>query len=621
MCGICGQYKFLSNEPVEKHVIEKMTATLVHRGPDDAGFYFSGSVGFGFRRLAIIDLDSGHQPMHDSDRKVWVVFNGEIYNFPGLKQELEGLGHLFRTKCDTEVIVYGYKQWGVDVLNHLNGMFGLGIWDVERKRLILARDAMGIKPLYYKIENGTLYFGSEIRAILAAAVERPEVDAVALNLFLRYRYSPAPLTLFKGINKLAAGTMLIVENGETRLKRWYTFSPVPFSSEPDPNEAGEELLAIYKRAVKRQLISDVPVGLLLSGGIDSGLLLGLMNLQGNSWPTFTVGYGEGFRDDELSDAAQTAKIFSARHATVHLDQETFEENLSKVISHLEEPVSTSSIVPMYAVCERARKDVKVALVGQGPDELFGGYTRHIGVRYGAYWRALPKPLRGFLSRAIQMFPRNEALKRGIYSLDIPERMKRYQQVFSIMRGETIDGLFQDGILPKDAGDQVLDYWHDLGVLSKHTDELGGFQFIEVRSSLPDELLMYGDKLSMAHGLEVRVPYLDLEVVEFVEKLGAAFKVRNGCRKWLHRRVCGEFLPKKILRRKKRGFGVNVVDQWFRESMTGKMGTYLLDRDSLMFRYMRADKVDRLCREHAAGKSDNYKILFSLVAFEEWLRCA
>jgi len=619
MCGICGQYNFGSGTPVELGTIKRMADSIAHRGPDDEGFFLSGPLGLGFRRLSIIDLTGGHQPMSDEECSVWVVFNGEIYNFPELKQELEKFGHVFRTKSDTEVIVHGYKQWGIDVLNHLNGMFGLGIWDVNRKRLTLARDAMGIKPLYYKIADGRLHFGSEIRAILAGRAEKGEVDAAALNLFLRYRYTPAPLTLFKGINKLAAGMMLIVENGETHLKRWYNYSPDPFSAEIDPDQATEELLAIYKRAVKRQLISDVPVGLLLSGGIDSGLLLGLMNLQGNSWPTFTVGYGDVFKDDELSDAAETARIFSARHATVQLNKETFEAILPKIMSCLEEPVATSSIVPMYLVCERARKDVKVALIGQGPDELFGGYTRHLGVRYGEYWRSLPRLSRRVLSKVIQALPRNEALKRGVYSLDIPERMKRYQQVFSVLPGQDIDSLFYDGILPSGAGDLVLDFWQDLGILSEQTDELGGFQFLEIRSSLPDELLMFGDKLSMAHGLEVRVPYLDREVVEYAEKLDTSFKVRNGSRKWLHRRVCSKFLPKEIMRRKKRGFGVNVVDQWFRESMSGRISSYLLDPDSLMFRYLKADQVQKLYKEHAAGKSDNYKILFSLIAFEEWLR--
>ena len=619
MCGICGQYNYKSDEPVDPHLIRRMADSITHRGPDDEGFLIARSLGLGFRRLSIIDLVGGHQPMSDIEESVWVVFNGEIYNFPELRKELQGFGHVFQNNSDTEVIVYGYKQWGIDVLNKLNGMFGVGIWDSRIKRLVLARDAMGIKPLYYKIKDGRLYFGSEIRAILAGTDGRTDVDTVALNLFLRYRYTPAPLTLFKGINKLAAGTMLVVEKGEAHPARWYNYRPIPFSPEPDPNEAAEDLLAIYKRAVKRQLISDVPVGLLLSGGIDSGLLLGLMNLQGNSWPTFTVGYGEEFKDDELSDAAITAKIFGARHSSVHIDKSSFEAALSKIISYLEEPVATSSIVPMYFVCERARQDVKVALIGQGPDELFGGYTRHLGIRYGAYWRSLPGWLKTLLSQAIHGVPRNEALKRGIYSLDATDRMRRYQQVFSIMPGHVIDSLFHDGSLPVNVGDKVLEYWHELRLLSEETDELGGFQFLEIRSSLPDELLMFGDKMSMAHSLEVRVPYLDREIVEFVEKLGASFKVRNGSRKWLHRNVCGEFMPKEILRRKKRGFGVNVVDQWLKQSLSGKMRDYFIDRDSLMFQYLSMRKIQQLFNEHYAGRNDNYKILFSLVAFEEWLR--
>ncbi len=324
MCGICGQFNFKSGEPVEPESVHRMTLSMTHRGPDDEGFFFSGSLGLGFRRLSIIDLAGGHQPMSDQEGAVWVVFNGEIYNFQELKRELQERGHQFLTSCDTEVIVHGYKEWGMDVLNRLNGMFGLAVWDVEKRRLLLARDAMGIKPLYYQIENGRLMFGSEVRPILAATGERPEVDIAALNLFLRYRYTPAPLTLFEGISKLAAGTRLVVESGEARLERWYRFSPEPFHPQPDDREAEEALLDIYKRAVKRQLISDVPLGLLLSGGIDSGLLLGLMNLHGDAWPVFTVGYGRGFSDDELADAAETARIFSAHFAGVQLDRGTFE---------------------------------------------------------------------------------------------------------------------------------------------------------------------------------------------------------------------------------------------------------------------------------------------------------
>jgi asparagine synthase (glutamine-hydrolysing) len=619
MCGICGQYNFKHQAPIIPENIKRMTKTIAHRGPDDEGYHMSGPLGFGFRRLSIIDLQGGHQPMSDREKSVWIVFNGEIYNFPQLKKELESLGHVFQTKSDTEVIIHGYKQWGTEVFNHLNGMFGLAIWDEKKKKLILARDPMGIKLVYYKIDSGCVCFGSEIRAVLAANPQKPEVDPVALNLFLRYRYTPSPLTLFKGVKKLAPGTMLSFEDGTYQSKRWYRYKPAPFSPILSDNEAKEELLEIYKKAVKRHLLSDVPVGLLLSGGMDSGLLLALMNRQGSSWPTYTVGYGENFKDDELADAALTAKTFSSKHVSVELDRKTFEATLSKIVSFLEEPVATSSIVPMYLVCERARQDIKVALIGQGPDELFGGYRRHLGVRYGAYWRGLPGWLRYSLTGAANTLPRNEAFKRGVYSLNVPDRMRRYQHVFSILPGEIIDNLFQEGILPSNTGDKVLEFWDDLRPLMEDTDELGGFQFLEIRSSLPDELLMFADKLSMAHGLEVRVPYLDKEVVEFTERLNANYKVRSGSGKWLHRQVCQDFLPKEFVKRKKRGFASNVVDDWFHNSLDSKLDDILLDSSSFMFQFLRPEAVRQLLKEHVSGKSDNYKILFSLVVFEEWLR--
>lgn len=620
MCGICGQYNFRNQQPVIPAKVKAMARTLVPRGPDDEGYFLSGPVGLGFRRLSIIDLEGGHQPMSDQEASVWVVFNGEIYNFSELRQELQGLGHIFRTRCDTEVIVHGYKQWGLDVFKHLNGMFGLAIWDDRRKRLVLSRDAMGIKLVYYRVDSDTVLFGSELRAVLAALPERPEVDVTALNLFLRYRYTPSPMTLYQGIRKLAPGTMAIFENKSWRVERWYQPRPRHFSPAKSDAEAKEELLDIYKRALKRHLISDVPLGLLLSGGVDSGLLLGLMSLYGDDWPTYTVGYGKSaYKDDELSDASETARIFSARNISVELSRTSFEQSLSKIVSILEEPIAASSIVPMYFVCERARQDVKVALMGQGSDELFGGYNRHLGVHYGSYWRRVPGWLRMGLEAGVARLPRNETLKRGVYSLSTENRMQRYQQVFSIMPGDSVDSLFRGGVLPEKAGDSVFDFWTDLVPEMEGVDELGGFQILELRSSLPDELLMYADKLSMAHSLEVRVPFLDREIVEYAERLPAAFKVRHGQRKWLHRKVSEGFLPEAILRRKKRGFAVNVVDEWFHNSLSNNMDGHLLDSSSLMFRFLNPEAVRRLLEDHRSGKSDNHKMLFSLIVFEEWLR--
>jgi len=620
MCGIAGQFNFQRREPVERTTIVRMARSIAHRGPDDEGFFIAGPVGLGFRRLSIIDLASGHQPMSDAEETVWRIFNGEIYNYQELRRELQSKGHRFKTNSDTEVIIHGYKEWGTQVFDRLNGMFGLAIWDVPNQRLVVARDAMGIKLVYYEIDNGTLTFGSEIRSILTAMDSKPAVDPVALKLFLQFRYTPSPLTIFQGIRKLAPGTMLVVEKGQCREERWYNFTPTPFPGPKKEKEATHELLELYRGAVGRHLLSDVPVGVLLSGGLDSGLLLGLMNEHGSSWPAYTIGYGRSFADDELSDAAETASLFGARHVTVKLDQSEFERSLPGIVDCLEEPIAASSIVPMYFVCQRARQDVKVALIGQGPDELFGGYKRHLGVHYGELWRGLPGGLRSMIGFAVNGLPRNETLKRGVHSLGVEDRLKRYQDVFSLVPTETIDELFRDDVLPRNKnGHDLLEYWSELAPQMKHSDELGGFQLLEIRSSLPDELLMYADKLSMAHSLEVRVPYLDRTVVEYVQRLSANFKVRNGTRKWLHRQVCQTYLPRQILRRKKRGFAVNVVDEWFQSSLSGELPDLLLDETSLMFDMLEPESVRKLLSAHRSGRQDNHKLLFSLVMLEQWLR--
>ncbi|PYR17438.1 MAG: asparagine synthase (glutamine-hydrolyzing) [Acidobacteria bacterium] len=617
MCGIAGQFNFERLEPVEPDIIRRMARSIAHRGPDDEGYFLRGPLGLGFRRLSIIDLAGGHQPMSDREQTVCVIFNGEIYNFKELRAELEQHGHAFRTRCDTEVIVHGYKQWGPAVFGRLNGMFGLASWDVERRRLVVARDAMGIKLVYYKIAAGRLTFGSEIRALLAAEPTLPDVDPTALNLFLKFRYTPSPLTIFRGIRKLAPGTMLVVEHGKCTEARWYDYTPVPFPKSKSEEEATNELLDLYKGAVKRHLLSDVPVGILLSGGLDSGLLLALMQEHGRQWPAYTVGYGKTFEDDELADAAESAALLGARHVPVQLDRSEFERSLPSIVSSLEEPIASSSIVPMYFVCRRAREDVKVVLVGQGPDELFCGYKRHLGIHYGDAWRMLPHPVRQAIGSAVKRLPRNETAKRGIYALGIQDPLARFEHVFSLAPAERIAGLFRSGP-PANALGHV-ESWTALLRETEYLDELGCFQHLEIRSSLPDELLMFADKLSMAHGLEVRVPYLDRTVVEFAERLNVSMKIRGRRGKWLHREVCKRFLPAALLKRQKRGFAVNVVDQWFQSSTNSTLSELLLDRTSIMFELLDPEPVRLLLEDHRAGKDDNHKLLFSLSMFEQWLR--
>ncbi len=619
MCGICGTYNFRTGAPADPRMLEKMSDTISHRGPDDSGSHVDGSLGLGFRRLSIIDLEGGHQPMTDDSGRVWVVFNGEIYNFRELRRELQGHGYRFRTTSDTEVIVHGYRQWGIDVVNHLNGMFGLGIWDVDARQLLLARDPFGIKFVYYRLDEAGIRFGSEIRPILASDTVQPRLDVAALNLFLRYRYTPSPYTLYEGIRKLPAGCRLVVRQGGTKLERYYRVSPEPPDPLPSIEEAEEELLARYRRAVKRHLIADVPVGLLLSGGVDSGLLLALMREQGGDHPTFTIGFGDSFEDDELRAAAETARILGADNYQVQLDEDAFADSIPDIVRALEEPVASSSTVPMYHLTRRARQQVKAALVGQGPDELFGGYRRHLGLYLGSAWRSLPGPLHTLAQQLGSHVPRSETLQRGLSALHEPDRLRRYEQVFSLMPGVEVDALFHPHVLPDGMDDRLLDTWADLVPLLDRTDELGGLQFLELRSSLADELLLYGDKLSMAHGLELRVPYLDREVVEYAEQLPASYKIHLGRRKYLHKRVCRSYLPPEIVRRCKLGFQTP-VDDWFRAGRRSRLtGGLLGDGDALVYSYLDRTAVRRLADEHQRGTRDHHKVLFSLVILEEWLR--
>lgn len=620
MCGICGQFNFRNDKPADVALVSGMTARLAHRGPDDEGLYSCGPIAMGFRRLSIIDIAGGRQPMSDVEESVWVVFNGEIYNFPELKAELIHHGHVFRTNSDTEVIVHGYKQWGQDVFGHLNGMFGVAIWDTKQRQLTLARDRMGIKLVYYRIDKNAVYFSSELRPLLNTHDSAPAIDPAAVNLFLRYRYTPSPLTIIDGVRKLAPGTRLVAKHGQApTIDRWWNYVPEPFDPMPSAKRAEETLIALYDSAVKRQLMSDVPVGLLLSGGLDSGLLLALMKRHRTEGPTYTVGYGSSFTNDELETAARTARILNTPNYSVTLNTQEFDDSLQSVIRALEEPIASSSVVPMYHVCRRAREDVKVALMGQGPDELFGGYTRHLGVRYGGYWRALPAWLRGYASTRLGGRERREWVKRGIYALGTRDRMLRYQKVLSIVTDNEGDELFRPEILAAPLDPTLLSLWKDFEAPLRATDELGGLQFLEIRSTLPDELLMYADKLSMAHGLEVRVPYLDHEIVEYVERLNCSFKVRHGRRKWLHRRVCRRFLPPEVVNRRKAGFAVNVVDEWFRRSLSSKMDHILQDTSSMIYQLMRPSAVGKLLHDHKEGKQNNHKILFSLVVLEYSLR--
>jgi asparagine synthase (glutamine-hydrolysing) len=617
MCGICGIVDRRGGA-IAPARIDRMTETLRHRGPDDVGRHVEPGVALGFRRLAIIDLEHGHQPMHDAGHAVEVVFNGEIYNFAALRKELQARGHCFRTRSDTEVIVHGYLEWGDEVLHRLNGMFGLAVWDRRRRRLLLARDRAGIKPLYWSIDDDELVFGSEIRALLAARDHSPGLDPTALALFLALRYTPSPRTVYEGIRKVPPGGRVVFDADGIHEDLWWTFTPEPFDPAPSPEAAAAELEARYAAAVERQLVSDVPVGILLSGGVDSALLLALMERVGHEWHAYTVGFGRDDPHDEIEAAAATARRFGARHVPVVLERADFEASLPTVVRTLEEPVASPSVVPMYFVAARAREDVKVALMGQGPDELFGGYRRHLGIRYGAAWRACPTPARDVLTRSVRALPRQATLKRGVAALGDPDPRRRWQQALSVEPVDTVTSLFRDGVLD-DVGNDLAECWAPLWPLSAGAGELNAFQYLEIRSTLPDELLLYADKLSMAHALEVRVPFLDHEVIEFALRLPPQYKVARGSGKRLHREVCRRHVPDDVLRRRKRGFAVDVVDRWYRSSVDHVLDDALLAPGAQLHEIIDPAVVAAMVAAHRTGREDHHKILHSLVVTELWLR--
>ncbi|MFZ7131891.1 MAG: asparagine synthase (glutamine-hydrolyzing) [Eubacteriales bacterium] len=616
MCGICGEYNYRSGKPANKEKLIKMANSIIHRGPDDSGIDMQGSIGLSFRRLSILDLSiAGHQPMKDSDGIITIVFNGEIFNFNELRAELRNRGYSFQSNTDTEVIIYAYKQWGEEFLDRMNGMFGLALWDKKQQKLIIARDRIGIKPIYYHESNDGIVFSSEIKALFEHGCVIPEVEPGSVYNFLRYRYTPAPETIYSGVKKLAPGMAITIENGSKKIWRWWNYRPNSFLGKKREDKVIQELSEIYTNALRRHLISDVPVGLLLSGGVDSALLLAMMKKEKGDWKTFSVGYGSLYEDDELQDAMKTAEYFNSDHHQVLIDQNMFNRSLPKIISYLEEPVATSSIVPMYYVCQRARQDVTVALVGQGPDELFGGYNRHVGIRIGEYYRYLPKRMRSFLEKIFKKKMNNELFRRALFALSDDDRKSRYQNVFSIEDASLIGSLFSEDSRENILNAQPIFLWDELTSFISDADELTGFQYLELRSSLPDELLMYSDKLSMAHSLELRVPYVDKEIVEYAEGLSQSLKMSCFKRKYIHKRVAKRFLPREIINRKKRAFASNVVKGWFRESVD----TFLLDsikqKHAKIYSFLDYNNVQDLIKANQNGM-DYHKLIFSLIVLEQ-----
>jgi asparagine synthase (glutamine-hydrolysing) len=618
MCGIAGI--FTPGTAVDGDVLEVMVATMAHRGPDGEGTWLGGDVGLGMRRLAIVDVAHGRQPLASEDGSVRVVFNGEIYNHRALRRELMARGHRLASATDGEVIAHLWEEHGPGCVAHLDGIFAVALWDASRRALLLARDQLGVKPLYVHRRAGQLRFASEIKALVAdPAVER-RPNLAALDAHLTFRFTPSPLTLLEGVEKLEPATWLLVEGGRERRERYWDPTPVE-RHDLSLDEAAGELRRHLDAAVRRQMMSDRPIGAMLSGGIDSAAVVALMTAAGTKVTTFTVGFEGGGDADETALARQTARCFETEHHDVLVPARDFREELPAAIEMLEEPVGTTSAIGFREVARLARPFVPVLLSGQGADELLAGYWRYVGESIASTVTAtvdrtrLAPLLTATVGRA-----RSARLKRGIAALGHRDMLDRFMQIYAVfddgdkaaLYGPELAGARSRAADPSQAVER-----HRRRVAGR--DSVGQMLYVDTRLWLPDDLLLVGDKMTMAESVEMRVPFLDRQLVEFVESLPTAYKLRRGVRKLVHKRAMEPLLPAQIVHRRERGFATP-MGRWLRGR---EMGDYaqdvLLDPGSLCAGLMRRDAMAALLDRHRSGRADHSRQLFCLLSLELWGR--
>ena len=607
MCGICGIVS--PRGPADPERLARMSATLVHRGPDSDGTFLDGPVGLAARRLAIIDLAGGDQPIANEDGTVTVVQNGELYNYPELRTELERAGHRFRTSCDTEVLVHLYEQEGDAFARRLRGMFAVALWDAPRQRLVLARDRYGIKPLYYRPEAGGLEFASELRSL-----PRGEIDLDALEAFLAFNSIPAPLTIFREARKLPPGHVLVWQDGQTRLERYARPAPVSRSElrEEDEAELLEELRGRLRDSVRAHLLSDVPVGVLLSGGIDSSALTALAAQEtGEPVRTFSIGFEER-SFDELSDARLVAERYGTQHRELVLRPDAA-LLLPALADAFDEPFADSSALPTYLVSQLAAEDVKVALSGEGGDELFGGYYTYVAdllaQRVGG--------LAGLAGPVVERLPSSTArasfdykAKRFVRGAHLPplERHHAWKEIFSPEARAELTG--------RRHGFDPVDLYRERFAETEGAELLARLQDVDLGIYLVDDLLVKTDRASMAHSLEARVPFLDLAVTSFAFSLPARHRVSGFRKKVLLRKAVAPLVPDQIVRAKKRGFSIPAA-AWLRGDLEPFARETLSAETVRQQGFFEPSSVERLIDRHVRGEEDLSRQLWGLLAFTLW----
>ena len=618
MCGIAGVFG-RNGAPVSAELVERMSTRLAHRGPDGAGTFVCGDIGLGHRRLSIIDLSGGSQPITNEDGTLLLIFNGEIYNYIELTEELLKKGHVFKTRSDSEVILHGYEEWGLECVSRFNGIFAFAIWDSNLKRLFLGRDHLGVKPLYYASLGSRFLFASEIKALLCDRDCSAEVDISSLGKLFTLRYVPSPDTLFKGIKKLPPAHWMTVDSGGLEIKRYWNSKPQPRSS---GNESAlvEEYRALIEDAVRLQMRSDVPVGLFLSSGIDSGALLAIMSrLSGRPIHTFTIGFEDGERTNETADASKMAQRFGADHSELIVSAKDYEHYYERYLWDIEEPVGNETAAAFYFVSKLAREKVKVTLTGQGADEPWAGYGRHVGAKFSQIYSRVPVTVTdGVFRPLVERFSRSEKLRRGVASLSERDTLTRFVKIYSFYSSEMKQKLFQPWVRDQISTDgaESVEALRWLYRDVENLDPLTQILYMDTRSNLPDDLLMVGDKTSMANAVEARVPFLDYRIVEFAESLRPELRLKGLSAKYLHKKAIEKWLPKEIVYRKKKGFA-NPVDCWLKGGMRSYVHECLLSQNSAVRRYFDGDYIRQTLQVHESDRLNNMRHIYLLVSFELW----
>jgi asparagine synthase (glutamine-hydrolysing) len=619
MCGFCGIYEPTGTAGIDPGLLRQMTGLMAERGPDAEGFWSDNRIGLGHRRLTIIDLAAGEQPVYNEDRSLLVVFNGEIFNYQELRRELIARGHRFSTQTDTEVIVHAYEEYGTACVQRFRGMFAFALYDTRQGSLFMARDRLGVKPLYYSLIGSRLAFASEVKPVLLARGGVATPEPAAIDFFTAVGYVPGEDTMFQGVKKLLPGHYMTWKPGQSapHIERYWDVPDNP-ARHLTLDEATEEFQALLRESVRLRLISDVPVGAFLSGGVDSSVIVAQMGeLTSTPVKTFSIGYGDSPEHNELPHARVVADHLRTDHVEHVLTHGDFFENVAAFVQRSEEPIVESAGIALYHLARVARRDVTVVLSGEGGDEALAGYPLYNIMRKVDRLRSLARPLGGSaIARALAGRIRSEKAAKYLDWIGTP-LADRYWSIPNDFTRGIRSRMYTDGF-QKTVGTTVADYFGGLYGYLKNASQLKRMSYVDLKSWLPDDLLIKADKMTMAASVELRVPFLDHKLIEFCLSLPDEMRLNGDTAKYLLKRTAEKWLPKSIIYRKKQGFPVP-ISLWFREKLYDRVAEVLLDPRTLNRGYFRPEYVRGILARHKAGHGDYSRRLLSLVILETWHR--